>query len=220
MHWCQIGNQFWSVNLDVGYNRRTRLGNDQLWILFLDVFQVGLNRQFGTETGIEHCFDTERFEPGIEVKILVRETCRNGRSNDGDHFHSSPQVGQEDIDIVDDLPSTVGTCTDACSASDTRVEIETDVPLLAGTVSFAAVIAKMHWASTNTLVTVDAFFFIDVNYGGEFFHVKFVKIERGHMPYPRTIITSGIAWEGRGWKSVNSVFGLPSPAYSCGAVSA
>jgi hypothetical protein len=64
----------------------------------------------------------------------------------------------------------MGANTDTGAASNTEVEIETDMSGVGNRVLLAAVIAETHRARTNTPITVDALGIVDFNNVREFFH--------------------------------------------------
>jgi hypothetical protein len=65
----------------------------------------------------------------------------------------------------------VSTCTDASTATDALVKIETDVILCIGNITFVtAVIAEPDRTVADTFVAVDTLFSVDVDNVGELFH--------------------------------------------------
>jgi hypothetical protein len=97
------------------------------------------------------------------VKILIRKTYRHGRSNDGNHFNSPPQVGHECVRVVENNPGTVRAGSDTGTASDTHIGIETDVSFVGFLVLCGTVIAEVHRTLADTFVTVDAFCMVNFN---------------------------------------------------------
>ena len=126
----QIRKELRAIQLDVSDNRRAGLRHHSWRIVLLDVPEVTLHRQFGTEADVEDGADPGLLEPAVQVQVAVRESRRHGRRHDRDHLDPGVQVAPEALPVIDWEPGTVLYMRRCSCRSQCRVGlISTDLPV-------------------------------------------------------------------------------------------
>ena len=143
----QMGQQFGVVDFDETDDGRTRLGNDRGGIVFLDVLQIALDGQFGTETDIEKSAHSDRLEPAIELEILMGEIGGHARRHNGHQAIAAPGGLHEGVEVINSIARIVGTGREAPPATNAKILVDLHIVP-------ASIVAEFDRTNGNARMTI------------------------------------------------------------------